>query len=195
MKPSVLLVEDDSDGRLALGAALERRGFSCTLARSVDEGLAALAPSIDVVVTDIVLGEEERGGLSVLQASKKRSPQTPVILITAFANLEVVKAALNAGAGFLLEKPFRADALVQVAHRLLEETQSVEHLVERSLDKVALTEKEAQVARLLLKGLTSAEIAALLKNSDKTIRQHVGQIYAKFGVASRGEFFHHVFPS
>jgi DNA-binding CsgD family transcriptional regulator len=45
------------------------------------------------------------------------------------------------------------------------------------------------VARHLLRGLSSSEIAALENNSPKTIRQHVSQIYAKCGVGTRAEFF------
>jgi DNA-binding CsgD family transcriptional regulator len=67
--------------------------------------------------------------------------------------------------------------------------------VDRALARAGLTEKELAIARLVLKGLPSHEIARLENNSDKTIRQHLTQIYAKCGVSSRAEFFHHVFPS
>ena len=49
--------------------------------------------------------------------------------------------------------------------------------------------------QLLLKGLTSREIAAIEANAEKTIRQHVSSIYAKCGVSTRAELFHHVFPT
>ena len=54
---------------------------------------------------------------------------------------------------------------------------------------MSLTDKERTVARHLLNGLSSTEIAVVEKNSPKTIRQHVSQIYAKCGVSSRAEFF------
>jgi len=43
--------------------------------------------------------------------------------------------------------------------------------------------------------LSSAEIAAITQNSEKTIKQHLTQIYFKFGVEGRAEFFHTVFPT
>jgi DNA-binding CsgD family transcriptional regulator len=49
------------------------------------------------------------------------------------------------------------------------------------------------VARLLLTGLSSNEIADAEHNSPRTIRQHVSQIYAKCGVSSRAEFFRLVY--
>jgi DNA-binding CsgD family transcriptional regulator len=47
----------------------------------------------------------------------------------------------------------------------------------------------------VLKGLTSAEIGAMMGNSEKTIKQHLTQVYSKLGVTGRAEFFHLVFPS
>ena len=58
-----------------------------------------------------------------------------------------------------------------------------------------LTAKEQRVARLLLKGLTTAEIARVEGNSDKTIKQHATAIYAKCGVSTRAELFHHLLPT
>ncbi|MEP7051663.1 MAG: helix-turn-helix transcriptional regulator [Pseudomonadota bacterium] len=72
---------------------------------------------------------------------------------------------------------------------------NISHLVDRALSNLGLTAKEQAIARLLLKGLPTGEIARLENNSDKTIRQHLSQVYAKAKVASRSEFFHFVFPS
>jgi DNA-binding CsgD family transcriptional regulator len=57
-----------------------------------------------------------------------------------------------------------------------------------------LTEREDAVARLLLKGLSNAEIARVAAISEKTVKQHIGQIFSKAGVASRSEFFASIFP-
>jgi DNA-binding CsgD family transcriptional regulator len=65
--------------------------------------------------------------------------------------------------------------------------------VERTLSRAGLTEKERSVARRLLEGMSSSEIAVVEHNSPKTIRQHVSQIYAKCGVGSRSEFFRFVY--
>ena len=67
--------------------------------------------------------------------------------------------------------------------------------VDRAFARAGLTDKELAVARLVLKGLTSLEIARLESNSDKTIRQHITRIFAKCGVSSRAELFHFVFPT
>ena len=62
----------------------------------------------DVVVTDIVLGDDDRGGLRVLRDFRATGSRAPVVVITAYADLSKAKAALNEGAAYLLEKPFTA---------------------------------------------------------------------------------------
>jgi DNA-binding NarL/FixJ family response regulator len=193
---TVLLVEDDRDARESLARSLTREGYTCLTAASVAEAIAAAraASFIDAVVSDVVLGAEDRGGLLLMDELKAIGVRAPVVLITAFAALDNVKGGLNAGASFLLEKPFRAAELIEVLRRVLSEPRDISYLVDRALARASLTEKEQSIARLILKGLTSAEIARLEGNSDKTVRQHITRIYQKCGVSSRAELFHFVFP-
>src|SRR5581483_669526 len=96
--------------------------------------------------------------------------------------------ALNDGAAHLIEKPFGAAELTTAIERVLDGGGARRH-IESIFDGARRTEKERTVARHLLRGLSSSEIAALESNSPKTIRQHVSQIYAKCGVSTRAEFF------
>ncbi|HWZ88886.1 MAG TPA: LuxR C-terminal-related transcriptional regulator, partial [Polyangiaceae bacterium] len=113
----------------------------------------------------------------------------PVIIITAYADVEKLKTALNEGAAYFLEKPFGAAKLLEVIEHVLSNRRPLGHAVEEVLARAQLTDKELTVARLLLEGLSSNQIAEIEHNSPKTIRQHVSQIYAKCGVASRAQFF------
>jgi DNA-binding NarL/FixJ family response regulator len=198
MKGTILLVEDDEDARASLCRSLERAGYEVLAAADVSQAVAALEGKggfVHAVVSDVILGDDEIGGLHLMRELRARNLGAPVILITAFAALENVKRALNEGAAFLLEKPFRAAELLEVIARVLAEPAgNMGYVVDRALLALGLTEKEQAVARLLLKGLTSGEIARLEDNAEKTVRQHITRIYAKCGVTSRAEFFHHVFP-
>ena len=200
----VLLVEDERDTRELLAAALERAGYECLTASDADGGLAVAlsrgreseSARLDLVVTDVVLGRDDRGGLRLLAALRERGLRVPVVVVTAYADLEKVKLALNGGACHLLEKPFRAAELVEVVARVLCDTSRAragagdrDRTIEDLLARARLTAKEHTVAVHLLHGLSSSEIAQLEANSPKTIRQHVTQIYAKCGVTSRAEFF------
>lgn len=197
---NILLVEDDPEARASLERSLARVGHAVVAVGSADEaeilvtGGHETAPELDVVVTDMVLGKEESGGIRVLRSLRASGSPCPVVLITAFAAVESVKLGLNEGAAYLLEKPFRAAELLEVIQRVSSRVSDMGSLVDRALSRAGLTDKEQAIARLVLKGLTSTEIARLEGNSDKTIRQHITRIYTKCGVTSRPELFHFVFP-
>jgi len=189
-RKTILLVEDEFDTRELLGRALERAGYTALMAANAAEAQSlARGASIDLVVTDVVLGSDSRGGLDLMTRLKAEGVRAPVVIITAYADVEKLKIALNEGAAHFLEKPFRAPKLLEVIERVLKSATPFNHAVEELLLRAQLTEKELTVARLLLEGLSSSEIAVRENNSPKTIRQHVTQIYAKCGVASRAQFF------
>ncbi|HYQ01603.1 MAG TPA: response regulator transcription factor [Polyangiaceae bacterium] len=190
-RKTILLVEDEFDTRELLGRALERAGYSALTAENEAAALSAArnADCIDLVVTDVVLGTDSMGGLSLMTALRREGVRAPVVIITAYADVEKLKIALNEGAAHFLEKPFRAPKLLEVIERVLKSAEPLNHGVEEILLRAQLTDKELRVARLLLEGFSSSEIAERENNSPKTIRQHVTQIYAKCGVASRAQFF------
>jgi DNA-binding NarL/FixJ family response regulator len=193
MKGTVLLVEDERDTRELLAKALERAGYVAVTAEDGRQALdRASASAFDVVVTDVVLGKEDKGGLDLMTELRGRGVRAPFVIITAYADVEKVKLALNGGAAHLLEKPFRAAELLEVIERVRADHASgkgARTAIEQVLAHARLTAKERTVAVHLLNGLSSSEIAELEVNSPKTIRQHVSQIYAKCGVGSRAEFF------
>ncbi len=191
-----MLVEDEEEARASLGRALARAGFEPVTAGSVETALAeAKQAPLDAAVVDVRLKADHDGGLRLLGLLRNRAGKMPMVVMTAFADLDVVKRALNEGASYLLEKPFAASELVSIVSRLLREADDTSHLVERGLSRAALTDKEAEVAKLALKGLPSAEIAEVLGIRDKTVRQHLSQVYAKCNVTTRAELFHYVYPS
>jgi DNA-binding NarL/FixJ family response regulator len=191
----ILLVEDEPDTRELLGRALERAGYACALAADAAEAIARAEAEghLDVVVTDVVLGSDDRGGLTLMNDLRAGGVRAPFVIITAYADVEKVKIALNQGASYLLEKPFRAPELLLTIERVRGEGAGVDRAVQDVLGGARLTAKERTVAEHLLNGLSSSEIAALEENSPKTIRQHVTQIYAKCGVSSRVELFRLVY--
>lgn len=192
---TVLLVEDEDDTRELLARALSRGGYGCIVASGARAALAKAkeAKFIDVVVTDVVMGKDDQAGLRLLSELRDAGVYAPVVVITAYADVEKVKSALNLGAAHLLEKPFRASELVSAVARACEQGGGREHAVLEVLTRAKLTDKERAVALRVLEGLSSAQIAALENNSDKTIRQHVSQVYAKCGVSSRAELFRKVY--
>jgi DNA-binding NarL/FixJ family response regulator len=119
----------------------------------------------------------------------------PVVLVTALADAHGLKAALNAGAAYLLERPFTSVALGRVLDQVTAVDLGLARLVNRALAQAWLTRTEEEVARKALKGLTSSEIGAMLGYKERTIKHYLTQVYGKLGVACRSELFHLVYPS
>jgi DNA-binding NarL/FixJ family response regulator len=190
----VLLIEDDEVAGEMLCAGLQNLSIVCTWVKTVDDARKALERrTYDAVVTDIMLGPDTPSGLELVKELQPTG--APVLVITAFADLTRVKEALNYGATFLLEKPFRAEELSRALGSVWDEPKGLGHFVERALERAELTAKERDVARLLLKGLSTKEMAGVTGNTEKTLKHHIASIFHKFDVASRAELFHCIFPT
>ena len=192
----VLLVEDEPDARTILARRLQAFGWNCLAHANAESALRdPELRYVEAVVADVVLGDGRMSGIDLISALRREEVRAPVVLVTAFADTPRLKAALNAGASFLLEKPFTTEALRLVLDKVTTVDIDLARLVNKAISRARLTRKEEEVARLVLKGLTSAEIGAMMGNSEKTIKQHLTQVYSKLGVTGRAEFFHLVFPS
>jgi DNA-binding NtrC family response regulator len=104
---TVLVVDDEALLRWSLAEVLRRSGHRVIEATSADEALEAisqLSSSIDAVLLDY--GLPDRAELRMLEEMRRRLPERPLVLMTAFATPEVVRGALDLGAYCVLSKPF-----------------------------------------------------------------------------------------
>jgi len=118
-KPSVLVVDDESGILETLEILLRNEGFAPHVAlggRAGLERIAALSP--DIVLTDIRMPQV--GGVEILAAARAHDPNTPVILMTAQATLQSAMQAVNEGAFYYIQKPFRNDELIAILKRAAE---------------------------------------------------------------------------
>ncbi len=113
---SVLVVEDHETTRESLREILEREGCEVFAVATVADALARVAePDLDVVLTDLRLPDGgDRGGLEVLERSRKMDPGRPVIVITAHGSVDTAVEAMKKGAHDYIEKPFDLRRLRQV---------------------------------------------------------------------------------
>jgi two-component system response regulator AtoC len=113
----VLIVDDEPLMRLSMLDALEAIGCEVTAATTGTEGLAVLGTrQFDIVITDLRLPGAD--GLTILRASKERSPTTEVILITAHGSVDTAVGAINLGAYDYITKPFQMDELLLIVERV-----------------------------------------------------------------------------
>ncbi len=120
MKP-VWIVDDDRSIRWVLEKALAREGIAYQSFSSAYEVLQALASSQpQVLISDIRMPGES--GLLLLNKVKERHPQLPVIIMTAYSDLESAVAAFQGGAFEYLPKPFDVDHALVLIRRAMSET-------------------------------------------------------------------------
>ncbi len=115
----ILVVDDEAKMAMLVSSALEDAGHSVSVFNSGEMAVSALtAESFDLVITDLKMSPPD--GLAVLKHVRKVSPETGVILMTAFASAESAVTAMKNGAYDYLIKPFSLDELIILVDRFFE---------------------------------------------------------------------------
>ncbi|HEM45746.1 MAG TPA: response regulator, partial [Alphaproteobacteria bacterium] len=103
--PRILVVDDERSMREFLEIFFRREGFDVSTAGDARSAILCLEnDDIDVVITDMQM--PEGSGLDVMHAARETSPDTVVIVITAFASTDSAIAAMKEGAYDYITKPF-----------------------------------------------------------------------------------------
>src|SRR5262245_50270879 len=119
MSTAILVVDDERAIGIAIQRLLSRRGYEVETALSGEDAVEKLASgSYQLVITDLNL--KGITGMEVLRAAKERSPDSAVIMITAYGSEKIAVEAMKAGATDYLPKPFDNDELELVVERVLE---------------------------------------------------------------------------
>ncbi|QNO37411.1 response regulator transcription factor [Protaetiibacter sp. SSC-01] len=206
----VLLVDDQT---------LVRTGFRVILDAQPDlevvgeagDGLEAIAASAELA-PDVVCMDVQMPGLDGLEATRRitASPEAPAVLVlTTFDRDEYLFQALEAGASGFLLKTASPEQLVDAVRVLaagdaLLSPAVTRRVIERFGTASAsppdpgfeeLTEREADVFRLLADGLSNAEIAARLYVGEATVKTHISNILLKLGVRDRVQAVVHAYRS
>ncbi len=120
--PTVLVIDDEAGILETLRILLKNEGFTPITALGGKAGLDALeSGSPDIVLSDIRMPTVS--GIEVLAAVRARDPQLPVVLMTAQASMQSAIQAVNEGAFYYIQKPFRNDELVAILRRAAEHRQ------------------------------------------------------------------------
>jgi DNA-binding NarL/FixJ family response regulator len=152
----------------------------------------ALQP--DVVVMDIAM--PELSGVEATRQIRVAVPSVRVLVLTSYADDPYIYGLLDAGAsGYILKtaesheivRAVRATAAGQSAIDPVIAPRLIARLTRPAAGSDTLTERELDVLRRAAHGLTNKQIGAELQISDRTVQNHLANIYAKLGVASRTE--------
>lgn len=198
----ILLVDDHEVVRLGLKALLSNYPKFEVVAEagSADEAvLRAKEYKPDVVVMDIRL--PGRSGIEATREITQLLPETKVLILTSYAEDELLFDAIDAGAYGYVLKQIGSDDLVHAldaigrGEALLDPTltQKVFKRVREASRKAtneafaSLTDQEIRILALISSGKTNKEIAADIFLSDKTVRNYVSSILSKLSVKTRAE--------
>ncbi|GAA5235641.1 nitrogen regulation protein NR(I) [Verticiella sediminum] len=136
MKP-IWVVDDDRSIRWVLEKALERAALPCVSFANASDALAALEHQRpQVLVSDVRM--PGLGGLELLRAVKSRYPEIPVIVMTAYSDLDSAVASFQGGAFDYLAKPFDVDAALALIRRAIGGSADAQQAAEPAADAGAV---------------------------------------------------------
>jgi DNA-binding NarL/FixJ family response regulator len=212
-KTRILLVDDHDIVRLGLMTLLNDQPDMEVIGEASTAGEAVKATEKlqpDVVLMDIRLPGE--GGIEATGQVTRRFPNSKVVMLTSFADDELVVRAIRAGAvGYVLKQVgneellrairavARGEALLDpsTTARLLTRVREAERKAEEDAFRV-LSDREMDVLIHLARGKTNAEIGGLLNLSEKTVGNYIGNMFEKLHLNNRIElaayaYEHHLF--
>jgi two-component system, NtrC family, response regulator HydG len=159
-KHRILVVEDKQQERLAIARLLWQEDYEVLLAENPQQASTFLDEEIDLVISDLRMGEHS--GIDLLRLWKKRRPTTPFVLITAHGEVNSAVEAMKLGAEDYLTKPVNPDELLILIARCIEfhrKDETIRQLQERLDDRLGF-EKMIGSSRAILDVFEQARMAA-----------------------------------
>lgn len=186
-EPTVFLVDDDEAVRDSMRWLVESVGLRIETYASGRLFLEAFDPDQPgCLITDMRM--PDMGGLELQDQLRRRGSTMPVIIVTAFGDVQTAVRAMKRGAVDFLQKPYNNEQILELIQRSIARDQeerrrrSSRQLVEEGLQR--LTPREREVLQLVVSGRSNKEIARELGIVPKTVEAHRAQVMAKMGVRS-----------
>ncbi len=189
MKPLILLVDDDSEMRYALGETLTRGGFTVDTASGGAEAVEKfMAKRFDMVISDIKMVQAD--GMHVLREIKKRSPNTPVVLMTAYGTIDNAVQAMKLGAFDYLMKPFSLEALEDVVRRVIDSLSVANAPDQGKRLKPEIVTQDAKMTRLLkIAGdIAASDVTVLIEGESGTGKEMLARFIHSRSARTSGPF-------
>jgi DNA-binding NarL/FixJ family response regulator len=198
----VILADDHAVVRKGIREFLEEEGDISVVAEAGDGGQAVALVAEhqpDVAVLDIQM--PGTGGIEATRRIKAEYPDVRVLVLTAYDDDPYIFALLQAGASGYILKTADSTELVRAVRAVFRGESALDQAVTQKVVRQlatgrplgaqsmveALTDREAEVLRLVAKGQTNKAIGRSLGISDRTVQGHLANIYGKLNVNSRTE--------
>ncbi|WP_404993551.1 nitrogen regulation protein NR(I) [Cupriavidus pauculus] len=188
MKP-IWIVDDDQSIRWVLEKALARESLLSRSFTNVRDVLAALEDDEpQVLISDIRM--PGGSGLDLLQAIKARHPGLPVIVMTAYSDLDSAVAAFQGGAFEYLAKPFDVDKAVELIRRALEESLREEEMDDRLVDAPEILGQAPAMQDVFraIGRLSQSNVTVMITGESGTGKELVARALHKHSPRANGPF-------
>ncbi|MHC8288595.1 response regulator [Pseudomonas sp. XS1P51] len=198
----VIIADDHAVVRIGLRMLIDV-SRACVVVGEADgtDSLMTLLANIpcDLLVTDFSMpGGQQNDGLQMLSTVRRHYPTMPVILVTMFANVATLRAALAHGVMAIVAKGASATELPQAIKKVGEGRRFISESLRTLLAQAdidvqsqppSLSAKEHEVVRMLASGMTVSEIAGLFNRSVSTISKQKNMAMHRLGLSTDVELF------
>ncbi len=195
MKPVILIVDDDANLRRILAHHLQQAGYEAVSAGNGREGLEAMArQAVDLLVTDVRMPELD--GLALIRETRKRNPDLPVMVMTAYGTIEDAVEAMRLGAFDYLTKPVDRETLLRSVQKALqvgdlrrENSLLRENLAEQHpLEAMIGTSPALEAAKEMIRRAGPTEATVLLEGESGTGKELAARAIHALSARTRGPF-------
>ena len=187
LSPLVHLIDDDDAVRSSLALLISTVGLRVQGWSDPQQFLREFPrQDIGAIVLDVRM--PGISGLTVLDTLVAQGVDQPVIMLTGHGTVDMCRRAFKSGAAEFLEKPVDDEALLEALQNAVR--QHVKSRERLAADRVAreryaqLSEREREVAGLIVEGLTNKEIGRALALSPRTVETHRANLFAKLEAES-----------
>ena len=174
----ILLLDDHKIFGESLKVLLEERGISCTYTSDIKKFYEEVEGDYDIILLDINLKEEDTG-FDILDRINEKGKDKKVVILTSYDMINYKRLALEKGARDFINKSLDVDEVIERLERVYKDEKISFDGDEKIIEP--LTKREEEILLEVLSGLTKKEIAEKLYISERTLYNHLANIYAKLG--------------
>lgn len=180
----ILLLDDHKIFGESLKVLLEERGISCSYTSDIKKFYQEVEGDYDIIILDINLKQEETG-FDILDNIYDKDKK--IVILTSYDMINYKRLALEKGARDFINKSLDVDGVIERLERVYKDEKISFDENKKIIEP--LTKREEEILREVLSGLTKKEIADKLYISERTLYNHLANIYGKLGAKNAIEAY------